>query len=336
MASQRATYPAWIYRQSAALPYRERNGDLEVLLITSRKNKRWILPKGIVDPGFTPQASAAKEALEEAGVVGAMGSTSLGSYRRRKWGGTCHVDVYPLRVTVEMGDWSESGLRRRRWRPLATALRTVDDAGLREVIARLPDTARRSSHEAEPAERAEDDRRPPRLLYLLRHAKAGRERRDMADTDRPLTARGERDADRMNRYIAVADIRPTLVLCSSALRARQTLERVMPALGEQAVVVTSRDLYGRGARPLLDLVQTTDAAVSDVMLVGHNPGLRSFVSLLAGGGDDTARAGLENKFPTGALAILVFRGGSWKELGPDTCELHSLAHPGDIDVGAGR
>ena len=53
------TYPDWVYRQSAVLPYRFSGGDLEVLLITSRKGKRWVFPKGIIEPGLTPQRSAA-------------------------------------------------------------------------------------------------------------------------------------------------------------------------------------------------------------------------------------------------------------------------------------
>lgn len=137
MTSKRPPLPAWMYRQSAALPYRWREGDLEVLLVTSRKGKHWILPKGIVEPGLTPPDSAAKEAEEEAGVVGEISSESLGSYQYEKWGGTCSVEVYPLRVQAELGDWMESGMRRRQWQTLSAALAQVDNDGLRAVIARF-------------------------------------------------------------------------------------------------------------------------------------------------------------------------------------------------------
>ena len=67
-----ARFPDWIYRQSAALPYRQGNKGLEVLLISTRKGGRWIVPKGIVEPGLTPRDSARKEAAEEAGIEGQM------------------------------------------------------------------------------------------------------------------------------------------------------------------------------------------------------------------------------------------------------------------------
>ena len=133
--------PSWMYRQSAALPYRWREGSLEVLLVTSRKGKHWILPKGIVEFGLTSPESAAKEAEEEAGVVGEISSQPLGSYRHKKWGGTCHVEVFPLRVQAELDDWLESGMRRRQWQSPPAAMLQVDNEGLRAVIARFATTA---------------------------------------------------------------------------------------------------------------------------------------------------------------------------------------------------
>ena len=137
MTPQQPSRPAWFYRQSAALPYRWSGNDLEVLLVTSRKGKHWILPKGIVEPGMAPHESAAKEAEEEGGVIGEVSSESLGSYEHRKWGGTCRIEVYPLRVRVELSDWEESPVRRRLWQPLPAALLLVDNTALRAVIADL-------------------------------------------------------------------------------------------------------------------------------------------------------------------------------------------------------
>ena len=77
------------YRQSSVLPYRLIGNRVEIMMITSTKRKRWILPKGIVEPDMTPAESAAKEAMEEAGVEGEVSPVSIGKYHYKKWGGLC-------------------------------------------------------------------------------------------------------------------------------------------------------------------------------------------------------------------------------------------------------
>jgi phosphohistidine phosphatase SixA/8-oxo-dGTP pyrophosphatase MutT (NUDIX family) len=329
MKSERAPYPAWIYRQSAVLPYRWHGGHLQVLLITSRRAKRWILPKGIVEPGFTAGASAAKEAREEAGIGGDTAEVPLGSYRYRKWGGTCDVEVYPFRVWSEMDEWAESGVRRRRWLSLPEALRRVEDEGLRTIIARLPDVAK-PAHETRPVGRRPQASPSPRLIYLFRHAKSIQGVGDLEDFDRPLASRGELDCTIMARYVALADISPDLVLCSAALRARQTVQRSMPSLGDQAVVEYDRSLYLAEPAAIQEQLWRTATDVSSVMVVGHNPGIQSLAIRLTGSGDEVASVRLKKKFPAGAIAILVFRGRSWNELDTGRCELHSLVRPRDI------
>ena len=133
-----AQRPDWIYRQSAALPYRGQGKYLEVLLITSRNGHRWLPPKGIVEPGMTAPESAAKEALEEAGVRGEISDRGLGHYTQHKWGGVCKIEVFPMRVTAELSDWSEADVRRREWLPIARAVERIEDKTLREIISRLP------------------------------------------------------------------------------------------------------------------------------------------------------------------------------------------------------
>jgi 8-oxo-dGTP pyrophosphatase MutT (NUDIX family) len=131
-----AAVPEWMYRQSAVVPYREGEGGLEVLLVTSRTGKRWVLPKGVVEPGMTPAASAEKEALEEAGVRGAVGDQPIGAYCYRKWRGTCTVEVFLMRVTEVLRAWPEAGSRRREWLTLAEARERVDEADLRRILDR--------------------------------------------------------------------------------------------------------------------------------------------------------------------------------------------------------
>ena len=99
--------PEYYYTQSAVIPFR-RHGELEILMITSRKKKRWVLPKGIVEPELSPPDSAAKEALEEAGIEGAVSPDSIGTYRYDKWGGTCTVDVFTMEVEAILDVWLES------------------------------------------------------------------------------------------------------------------------------------------------------------------------------------------------------------------------------------
>ncbi|MEN8106633.1 MAG: NUDIX hydrolase [Pseudomonadota bacterium] len=126
-------------RQSGVIPYRVRKGNLEILLITSRKERRWIIPKGIIESDLSARNSAAKEALEEAGVKGGVHGKPLGIYRHRKWGMTCTVKVYPMRVTRIYKVWEESD-RKREWVSLQQALKLVSNGGLKQVLKKLPET----------------------------------------------------------------------------------------------------------------------------------------------------------------------------------------------------
>jgi 8-oxo-dGTP pyrophosphatase MutT (NUDIX family) len=130
--------PDWIYRQSAVLPYRLRDGDTEVLLITSRKGTRWVLPKGIVEPELTPWESAAKEGLEEAGVKGEVLEQEFGNYSYKKWRGVCRVQVFLMKVTSELDTWPEADIRRREWLPFAVAAERVNERELGNLIRRVP------------------------------------------------------------------------------------------------------------------------------------------------------------------------------------------------------
>jgi 8-oxo-dGTP pyrophosphatase MutT (NUDIX family) len=138
------TKPAWWYEQSGVIPYRvtqhaeSGTRQLEVLLITSRKRKRWIIPKGIVEPAMTPQESAVKEAFEEAGITGQVSEKRLGVYTYPKWGGTCRVAVFLFAVTAELNDWPEADQRTREWMSLAEAVRRVEEAALKAILRQLP------------------------------------------------------------------------------------------------------------------------------------------------------------------------------------------------------
>ena len=128
----------WIYRQSGVVPYRYEQDELKILLITSRHNKRWIIPKGIIDYGFSPQESAEKEAFEEAGIQGIIDPFQIGEYQFLKWGGEVSVKVFLFEVTQEHDDWLDSSFRKRKWVSIAEAEQLVDLEGLRKILHNLP------------------------------------------------------------------------------------------------------------------------------------------------------------------------------------------------------
>src|SRR5262245_16490511 len=98
-------------RQAAAIPVR----DDTVCLITSSNGKRWVIPKGLIDPGHTAGESALLEAWEEAGLVGVLRPEPVGSYLYSKYGETYHVTVFLMEVTEAKTDWPERQLRQRLW-----------------------------------------------------------------------------------------------------------------------------------------------------------------------------------------------------------------------------
>jgi len=142
---ERRDRPAYYYTQSAVIPYRlNSGGEAEFMVIGSSKINHWVVPKGIKDPGLSPQVSAAKEAWEEAGVRGEVSEASLGHYKVNKWGAQCSVAVYAMQVSevVAEDDWEENH-RQRHWLPPEKAAASLKQAELGvmllELAARLKD-----------------------------------------------------------------------------------------------------------------------------------------------------------------------------------------------------
>jgi len=116
------------------IPYRLDDGKIEILLITSVRRGRWIIPKGVVERHLSPAESARKEAWEEAGITGEVSRSPVGTYEYKKWGGKCTVTVYLLEVEKVSDDWPESKMRRRRWMSIGKAAEVVADADVGELI----------------------------------------------------------------------------------------------------------------------------------------------------------------------------------------------------------
>lgn len=128
--------------QFAALPYRSVRDRLEVLLITSRETRRWIIPKGWAEKGTEPHDMAAREASEEAGVRGKVWQQPYATYSYEKHltakqSVECHVTVYLLEVEQELEDWPEKGQRERRWLSPSQAALEISESGLVGMLLRL-------------------------------------------------------------------------------------------------------------------------------------------------------------------------------------------------------
>ena len=117
-------------RQAAAIPVK----DGAVCLITSSNGKRWVVPKGLIDPGHTAGETALVESWEEAGLVGVLRPEPVGSYLYSKYGHTYHVTVFLMQVTESRSEWPEKQVRQRNWLSVPQALERIEDAGLREVV----------------------------------------------------------------------------------------------------------------------------------------------------------------------------------------------------------
>ncbi len=129
-------------KQVAALPWRMQDDGLQVLLVTSRETKRWVIPKGWPMRGLSDSQAAAQEALEEAGIKGEIARRKLGSYRYEKRkeqarNTVIDVDVYPMQVEKEMRSWREMSERERQWFDPETARNLVEEPALKSLIGAL-------------------------------------------------------------------------------------------------------------------------------------------------------------------------------------------------------
>ena len=121
------------YDQSCAVPYRQRQGNLEVCLVTSSRGN-WIFPKGVVDLDDSPGETAIKEAREEAGLLGEIVGAPLGTYTIVKNGDSLQVIAFLMKVARCTDEWDESDRRERQWVALNDAYDLVSARELQDLL----------------------------------------------------------------------------------------------------------------------------------------------------------------------------------------------------------
>lgn len=168
-----------------------------------------------------------------------------------------------------------------------------------------------------------------RRVYLLRHAKSSWTDLSLADRDRPLARRGRRAAKAVARHLEAERIRPDLVLCSSARRTRETLERIEGAFGDRVEARLDEAIYGASESKLLERLTALPQEVGSVMLIGHNPGLEELALALASDGAGLAR--LREKYPTAALATIDLPAERWSTVERGSGELVGYVRPVDLE-----
>ena len=136
-------------------------------------------------------------------------------------------------------------------------------------------------------------------LLLMRHAKSAWDDMELRDHDRPLNERGRNDAPRMARVLVENGLIPTLILVSSSVRTRETVDRMLPILGDVEVKVIDA-LYHASATTILNTIHTHSAGADPLMVVGHNPGMETTLSNILGH---------IAPFPTGTIAHAIVRPG---------------------------
>ena len=142
-------------------------------------------------------------------------------------------------------------------------------------------------------------------LFVIRHAKSSWKHEGLTDHERPLNARGERDAPRMGERLRDADLLPDRILSSDAVRARQTALIVRESAGCTAPLLLLRELYLAAPETYLAHLSRLDATVRRAMVVGHNPGLEELTRLITG---------QDEALPTAALVHVRLDASTWSDL----------------------
>lgn len=160
-----------------------------------------------------------------------------------------------------------------------------------------------------------------RSLFLLRHAKSSWSDSSLSDFARPLNERGLKAAPLIGKVLAERDVRPSLVLCSPAVRTQKTAELVLTAANLDVPVKYDERIYEATPTRLLNLLAETEDVHEAVLLIGHNPGLEELLAHFTGEG---------RAMPTAALAALTLDVDSWNQIHHARGHLDWFIKPRDL------
>jgi phosphohistidine phosphatase len=169
-----------------------------------------------------------------------------------------------------------------------------------------------------------------RRLLLMRHAKSSWDQPELDDLDRPLAPRGRKAAPLMAQYINNSTWQPDLVLCSPAVRVRETWQLMAPVLGRTVDSKTLRTIYPGAPGRLLEVLRRATDEIETLMLIGHNPGLGRLAAGLCGTGPKKQLERLRSNFPTAALAVIDFDVEHWDQVAPGAGRLRAFVRPKDL------
>jgi phosphohistidine phosphatase len=144
-----------------------------------------------------------------------------------------------------------------------------------------------------------------KTVLLMRHAKSSWKDPGLADHDRPLNKRGKRDAPRMGKLLNEEELIPDIIYCSTARRAKSTVDGLLNSCDFNGEVKYSGSLYHGGPDDFFEVLSSLPDVIQSVMLVGHNPGMEYFLDLICG---------VKEHMPTAAVAIISFPVENWAEI----------------------
>jgi phosphohistidine phosphatase len=157
-----------------------------------------------------------------------------------------------------------------------------------------------------------------KTIYLLRHAKSSWKDESLSDIERPLNGRGKKAADTMGAFLKREKILVDLVLSSSAVRARQTIDRVLGSANIVTDVRFDERIYEAGVQRLVEVVRQIENGKKNVVLVGHNPGFEELLEWLTG---------TIERMQTGALAKIGLKTSSWNSVSEKSGTLEWIVRP---------